>query len=135
MPTVTHAVMHHDHRQWLSEHDMWRCDIAAWQEELKKAVTDLKQIESALQEHGRVLQVHATAVRLRGQELATHEHALAVCAQGETGVELTSLAQVHDKEAATHTQQSSAHERIKRHHHAVMAQVRVLQKTVATPMQ
>jgi hypothetical protein len=131
MATVTHATMHHDHTQWLSENDMWRCDISAWQEEFRKAAADLKEIEATLKEHEKALQVHAAAIRLRGQELASHEHALAEYERGETGTELIPLAQAHDKEAAKHTQQHDAHERIKRHHHTVMAQVSMLHKAVA----
>jgi hypothetical protein len=134
MATVTHTTMHSDHKQWLNENDMSRCDIAAWQKEFKKAAADLKAIESALQEHEESLQVHAAAIRLREQELAAHEHALVEYERGETGVELISLAQAHDKETAKHTQQHDAHERIKRHHHTVMAQVSMLHKAVAKPM-
>jgi hypothetical protein len=131
MATVTHATMHHDHKQWIDDNDMWRCDISAWQDEFKKAAAGLKEIESALKEHERALQVHAAAIRLREQELAAHEHALAGFERGETGAELISLAQTHDKEAAKHAQQRGAHERIKLHHHEVIAQVSSLRKALA----
>jgi hypothetical protein len=122
--------MHQDHKQWLSDNDMWRCDISVWQEEFKKAAADLKQIEAAVKEHEKALQVHAAAIRLREQELAAHEHALAEYERGETGAELIVLAKAHDKEAAKHVQQRDAHERIKRHHHDVIAKVSLLNKAL-----
>jgi hypothetical protein len=131
MATVTHATMHQDHRQWLSDNDMWRCDISAWQEEFKTAAAELKQIESVIKEHEKALQVHAAAIRLRQQDLAAHEHVLAEYERGDTGAELISQAKGHEKEAAKHGQQRDAHERIKKHHHEVIAQLNVLRKTLA----
>lgn len=130
MATPSHATMHHDHRQWLSDNNMWRCDIANWQQEFKKAAADRKQIEAALKEHEQALQVHAASIRLREQDLAAHEHALAEYEQGEAGAQLISLAQSHEKEARKHAQQRDAHERIKRHHHEVLAQINRLHKSI-----
>jgi hypothetical protein len=123
--------MHHEHRQWLSENDLWRCDIGSWQEELRRAVVGLKEIEAALKEHETALQTHAAAIRLREQELATHEHALAEYERGEAGAELLGLARTHKAEAAKHAQQRDAHERIKRHHHEVIAKMSLLHKALA----
>jgi hypothetical protein len=123
--------MHQDHKKWLADNDMWRCDISVWQEQLRKAAAQLNQIESAVKEHERALQTHAAAIRLREQELAAHEHALAKYERGETGAELISLVKAHEKEAARHAQQNDAHERIKRHHHDVIAQVSQLCKALA----
>lgn len=134
MATVTHATMHHDHRQWQNDNDMRRCDIAAWQEEIKTAAAELKEIEAAIKEHESAMQVHAAAIRLRQQELMAHEHALVEYQRGETRAELISLAQAHDKEATKHKQQLDAHERTKRHHHTIMAQLSMLRNAVAKPM-
>jgi hypothetical protein len=123
--------MHQDHKRWLSDNDMWRCDISAWQEEFKKAAADLKQIGAAIKEHEKALQVHAAAIRLREQQLAGHEHALAEYERGETGTDLIPLAKAHEKEAAKHAQQHDAHERIKKNHHNVIAQVSLLKKALA----
>ena len=131
MPTATHATMHQDHRQWLSDNKMWRCDIAAWQQEFKTVTQELRQIETALKEHEQALQVHAAAIRLREQDLAAHEHALAEYERGEAGEQLIPLARAHDQEAAKHVQQHEAHERIKRHHHEVLAKVVELRKSLA----
>ena len=131
MTTATHTSMHRDHQRWLSENAMWRCDIANWQQEQRQAVAALKHIETALKEHETSLQVHAAAIRLREQDLAAHEHALTQYEQGEAPAELIALAQAHQQESAKHTQQGDAHERIKRHHHEVMAQVALLGKSVS----
>jgi hypothetical protein len=122
--------MHQDHKKWLSDNNMWRCDISAWQEEFKKAAAGLKQIESALREHEKALQTHAAAIRLREQELDAHEHALAEYERGEPGAELISLAKAHEKEAARHARQHDAHERIKKHHHEVITQLKLLYKAL-----
>ena len=134
MATVTHATMHCDHKQWISENDMWRCDISSWQEELRQAASHLAEVEAALKEHEKALQVHAAAIRLRQQDLAAHERALAEYEGGETGAELIALAQSHGTEASKHSQQRDAHERIKRHHHAVIAQVNSLRKALGKPL-
>ena len=131
MPTATHASMHQNHRQWLSDNKMWRCDIAAWQQEFKTVTQELKQVEAALMEHEQALQIHAAAIRVREQDLTAHEHALAEYERGEAGDQLIALARAHDQEAAKHAQQSEAHERIKRHHHLVMAKVVELRKSLA----
>jgi DNA-nicking Smr family endonuclease len=123
--------MHQDHKKWLSDNDMWRCDISAWQEEFRQAAADLKEIETAVKEHEKALQTHAAAIRLREQELAAHEHALAEYERGETGAALIALVKTHEKEAAKHAQQNDAHERIKRHHHEVIAHVSLLRKALA----
>jgi len=131
MATVTHESMHRDHQKWLSDNGMWRCDISAWQQEFKSAAADLKAIESALKQHEQALQTHAAAIRLRERELDAHEHALAEYQRGETGAALMSVVKTHQPEAAKHAQQNDAHERIKRHHHEVLAQVSLLRKALA----
>jgi len=134
MATATHATMHHDHRQWVSDNDMWRCDIANWQQELKKAEIDFKQVEEAFKAHERALQTHAAAICLRQQELATHEHALAEYQRGNLGAGLVPLGQSHDQEAGKHAQQSEAHERIKRHHHDLMCKMGHLRESANKPL-
>ncbi|MEX2113104.1 MAG: hypothetical protein WD845_07955 [Pirellulales bacterium] len=131
MGGVTHGSMHQDHKQWLSDNDMWRLDIANWQAELREAESSLQDIEAAIKDHTTALQTHAASVRMREQALRAHEHALAEYEQGETGAELIALVEIHRREAADHLQQTDAHERIKRHHHQVIAHLRQVRKALA----
>ena len=130
----SHLEMHRDHQLWLSENNAWRVDICNWQEEQRHAETQLAEVEEALQEHKIVLQTHAAAIRARQEQLAGHEHALAACERGQIGPELATLTNSHDEEAAKHSQQREAHERIKRHHHGVIAQVNMLHKVLGKSM-
>jgi hypothetical protein len=133
MATLTHAAMHRDHCQWLSDNDMWRCDIASWQRELRQAAADLEKIAEAFKDHERALQVHAAAIRLREQDLDAHEHALAEYERGETAAELIPLAQGHENEALKHKQQIDAHERSKLRHNKILAPLGKLQRPVKQP--
>lgn len=128
---TTSATMHTEHKEWLSEHDMWRCDLSSWQDELKQAAANLKQIEAALKSHEEALQAHAASIRLREQEIASHEHALATIERGERASDADFLAESHAVEADRQKRQAAAHERIKRHHHALIAELKCLQKAVA----
>ena len=131
-PETSHALMHREHRQWLSEDELWRGDIASWQNELKTALTDLAQVEKALREHERALEVHAAAIRCYEQDAAAHEHLLAEYEQGETGEKLIALVHAHQKGADKHAQQRAVHERIKKHHHMVIARCTLLLKALAS---
>jgi len=134
MATGTHATMHQDHRQWVSDNDMWRCDIANWQQELKEAAIEVKKVEEAFKSHEQALQTHAAAIRLRQQELAAHEHALAEYQRGNFGAAQIPLSQTHEQEAAKHAQQSEAHEGIKRHHHDMMCKLSHLRESANKPL-
>ena len=131
-PETSHALMHREHRQWLSEDNLWRDDIAIWQKELKTALTDLTQVEKALHAHEKALEVHAAAVRCYEQDAAAHEHLLAEYEQGGEGDKLVALVQAHQKGADKHAQQRAAHERIKKHHHTVIARCNLLLKALAS---
>ena len=131
-PETSHALMHREHRQWLSEDELWRGDIASWQNELKAALADLAQVEKALREHEKALEVHAAAIRCYEQDAAAHEHLLAEYEQGDMGEKLIALVQAHQKGADKHSQQRVAHERIKKHHHTVIARCNLLLKSLAS---
>jgi chromosome segregation ATPase len=124
--------MHRDHCQLRNEDDLWRLEIAAWQRELETARKDLSKLEAALREHDKALQTHAAAIRAYEADVGEHEHALAAFEQGGSGGELIDMAKAHEAEVAQQNQRRQAHERIKRHHHALMAQWNLLLKAMGS---
>lgn len=130
MNVVDHAQMHRDHCQLRSEDDLWRLEIAAWQRELQAAVEDLSKLEAALKDHEKALQVHAGAIRICECEAGEHEHALAAFEKGGGGEELIDMAKAHQAEISQHELRRGVHERIKRHHHSMMAQWNMLVKAI-----
>jgi hypothetical protein len=113
-----------------SEDDLWRLEIAAWQQELETAVKELGTLKAALKDHENALQTHAAAIRAYEGDAGEHEHALAAFEQGGSGGELIDMAKTHGEEVSQHTLRRQAHERIKRHHHSMMAQWNLLVKAM-----
>jgi hypothetical protein len=122
--------MHRDHCQLRSEDDLWWLEIAAWQQELQSALKDLSKLEAALKDHEKSLEIHAAAIRSYEQDVGEHEHALAAFEQGGSGGELVDLAKAHGDEISQHQRRRQAHERIKRHHHSMMAQWNLLLRAI-----
>jgi hypothetical protein len=91
----------------------------------------LKNVKAALEEHDKALKAHAAAIRLHHQSLGKHEQALAEFEQGGTAEEPLTMAPEHQKEDARHGQQRNAHERIKKHHHTMIAQLNLVQKALS----
>ncbi|HVX63053.1 MAG TPA: hypothetical protein VHC19_20695 [Pirellulales bacterium] len=130
----THNEMHSDHRLWDSEATLWEDDIQIWEGELNAALAEMKQLEEVLAEHRKGLESHAEAIRAARADRATHEHALAKYEHGETGEDLVVLAQKHEAEAEHRAELRQTHERVKRHHHTVMAHWRLLFKALSKEM-
>lgn len=129
-----HADMHIDHRHWLSEHAMWREDIELWRKEIRQACKDLKGVSAVLDEHDKALQAHTEAIAGHEQSLTDHESALADYERGGQGDKLVVMAKDHKKSASRYEQQRDAHERIKKHHHTIIAQLSMLLKALAKPV-
>ncbi|HUY91319.1 MAG TPA: hypothetical protein VMV10_21455 [Pirellulales bacterium] len=131
---LNHAEMHSDHRQWASEDALWEDDVHLWQGELDQTAAEMKKIEAALAEHRRSLESHAEAVRDFREEEDRHEHSLAEYERGESGEDLVVMAQKHNAEAEKQRQRRKTHERIKRHHHTMIAHWRLLCKAICKEM-
>ncbi len=131
---LTHTEMHSDHRQWSSEELLWDDDVHIWEGELDSALAEMKKLASVFAEHRQGLEAHAEAVRAAHAKRAKHEHALAEYEQGGSGEDLIALARKHEEESEKHVQQRKAHERIKCHHHTVMAHWRLLFKALSKEM-
>lgn len=112
-PAEAHARMHADHSQWASECAFWHDEIALWQEALRQALAASPPYRKDGEALQRDTQVHAAAVRLRQDQLARHEHALAEFEQGGPGEPLIALAKAHEEEATAHTRLRAAHRDIK----------------------
>jgi hypothetical protein len=124
------ASMHDEHRYWESEISLWRDDLRSWQHELAKAEGEFKQLEKALTDHEHVLRTHASALRLEEQVSAQHEHSIAEFEKGGEGQELLEMARKHSGEADLHQTHRTAHERLKRRHHNIIAHWNALLKAL-----
>jgi hypothetical protein len=137
MATGSHADMHAEHRRWLDDEALWRDELAVWHKELEAALAGLKQTDAGLQDHRSGLEAHGEDLRTEAEALAGHETALAEFEHGSVrggGEELIRLAKAHRDAAARHARRRNAHERLKRHHHTVMARAARLGKALAGPV-
>jgi hypothetical protein len=123
--TQTHEEIHADHRLWENEIRMWREDTSAWQQEQNALLAEL---ERALGGHGRLMEKHAEQIGVHEGDIGRHEHFIAECEKTarEAGTVEESLSESHIQEEARHMGQRSTHERIKKHHHQVMARMRLV---------
>jgi hypothetical protein len=121
-----------EYQHWRIELAAWTCDVGSWRQEWQKALDDLKRLESALREREQTLQAHAE--KLAGHEdfLAGLEHEAKDLPDG--GAEECGTQSPGQQEAARHSRQRDAHERIKRRHHALMAYWSLLLETLGRPV-
>ncbi|WP_152098275.1 hypothetical protein [Lacipirellula parvula] len=89
-------------------------------------------MESALTAHDRALTEQATAIFQYDELLSKEEHIVAV-KQGDCD-EQPPFADHHAHEVTVHQVQEERHERVKRHHRAVMLQWLKLMKALESPM-
>ena len=134
MATSIHEELHHDHIVWKAEVAQWRDDVELWEHELNQAEAQMKDLEKALKAHREALFAHAAAVREREKVTNSHELALAAYEAGNTGEELPAMAVAHKREEKSQADQRSAHDRIRRHHHTVLANWSLLLKAIKHDM-
>jgi len=131
---VTLETMQADHRTWLDCHAQWLQDIERWEAEHESAITRLAEMQKIVVEHGECLEEHARALRQSEEAIASHDREIAKQLKGTSEQPQDVVANQHqDQEGVFHRQQS-AHERIKKHHEAVMAQLQALQDTAVSGM-
>ncbi|MBI2481227.1 MAG: hypothetical protein HYV60_22085 [Planctomycetia bacterium] len=123
----TPSAMYADHRYWKQEHSAWRGDIALWQEEYDALRAALKELEQAVQRHGEALQEHATAITEHEAALDLHERVIAEYEAGceRPGRDDTDIDR-HQQQAFAHFDQRQTHERMKREHHRLVAQLEMI---------
>lgn len=134
MTTAIHVDMHRDHIVWKAEFGQWRDDLDLWKKELALAESQLLDMEKALKSHRDALAAHTASVIKREQSANRHESEIAAYEMGEPGAELPAMAVQHNSEAQEQTAQRHAHERIRRHHHAIIANCNLLVKAIQQPM-
>ena len=130
MSASLHEELHHDHIVWKAELSKWRDDTALWKKEMCQAEVQIKELEKALKSHREALESHAASVQDRMRQTNKHESAIAAYETGEAGEDLPAMAVAHEQEAKSQDLQRKAHERIRRHHHSVMANWSLLLKTI-----
>jgi len=123
--------LHHQHRAWQDDQVAWRMDIDAWRGELRTAQAALAEAQDVLRGSLEALEIHADAVWESEQRARAHE--LTLCQETMSGQPRKTdkqWAAAHRKQAALHERLADAHARIKRHHHAMAAEVMKLLKRV-----
>jgi hypothetical protein len=125
--TINFERMQADHRQWDYEQLRWRSDIETWQRDHELALSQLSKLQEFICQHGEALQSHAEALEQLDQGLRDHHRAMSeyeIHGEGERLQE--TLATEHGMHAEQHHTQHEVHERVKKHHHTVMAHLAML---------
>lgn len=132
---LTFAGMHADHRLWQSEHALWRDDLESWQSQHKTALEQLAALEQMIRNHGEALDCHAEDIQRIEHSLREHEKAMAAFQREGTNAEVQEpMLKNHRQQAERQSRQRAAHERIKKHHHTVMAHVMMLKSAIEAAM-
>lgn len=128
----TFAAMHTDHRHWKNDHDVWRRDLGGWEIDYEAALAYLERLRQTIEQHGKSLQTHSQAINSHEAALELHERTMTnfEC-QGKEERLNEAAVKSHEQRAVDHLNQRDAHERLKREHHTLMAQLTVLDSAVA----
>lgn len=130
----SHLEMHVDHQHWLTELALWRDDIDLWRQEVGRARTDVERLETALREEDKALEEHARTLAQHVQALRSHEGELAAFEQGGADAKIIAMAKGHLEEESVQRHQREIHERIKKHHHVLMAHWSTLFKAMTAAL-
>jgi len=120
-PTI--AEIQSDHQHWLREIERWEGRLGLWDNEQALLVREVTRLQQLVHKHGAELEEHAAALKALKEVIAAAERS-AVTQRGEVD---RSLAQVHAKTETSHAAQRDLHERLKRMHHTLVAQLSMLQ--------
>jgi hypothetical protein len=123
----TFETMQAEHKDWLASHAEWHRDIERWQAEHKAAADRLTAMQSMIREHGDALEEHARVLRQSEAAISLHEREIAKYQAGKEAAAQDVMANRHRDNEGVFSQQQDAHERIKKHHEEVMAQLRLLE--------
>lgn len=132
--TVTVETMQEDHRQWREAHCQWRRDIDRWQAEHEKAIARLAEMQKVVREHGEALADHSQSLRKAEEAVAKHESEIASYLAGASRSPQDVMANNHQAQEGSFAQHKRAHERIRKHHQVVLAQLENLEKAAAAAM-
>ena len=134
MTVANHAEMHFEHKQLLNETALWQDEVSHWRQEFSEALAGLDRLKTALTSHAEALQNYAAELDRECTRLEEHERSLADYERGGTGSDLIPLAQEHAQELARHIRRRDVQERIKKHHHMLLAQWHLLFSALTKPM-
>jgi hypothetical protein len=126
--------MQADHRTWFTAHAQWRKDIERWQAEHKAAVARLAQMQKVVAEHGDALEEHARACRQVEEAIGAHDREISQQQKGTNERPHDVVANQHQHQEGVFSVHQNAHERIRKHHEAVMAQLQALENAAAAAM-
>jgi hypothetical protein len=126
--------MHCEHKQQRNELALWQEYLGHWQGELEAAIGDLDRLRKSLQCHETALKEHGAALGRQREQIDKHEHALAEWERGGTEPGLISQAKEHQNETKHHRELREIHERIKKHHHTLLGNWRLLCDATTRPM-
>jgi len=132
---LTFPGMQADHRQWDYVHSTWRVDIDRWKKEHESGLSQLAKLQEMIRQHGEALESHAQAIERHQQGLRDHGRAMSEYQNQGAGKPVQeTMADKHRELAGHHTTQHEAHERIKKHHHTVMAHLTALTTAIEAAM-
>ena len=123
MAKTLHQRMHEQHTKWQIEHDAWMADIDRWKRDLQQALSDLKEVEEMLYDSLDALEFHARRLWENQQRVRAHEAILAEEARHDARKTDKEREAIHAEHAAQHERTMHAHERIRKHHNDVVAQI------------
>jgi chromosome segregation ATPase len=130
---TTIETMQADHRTWLAAYAQWRQEIERWQAEHGAAVARLAKLQQIVREHGECLEEHARAFQTVEDAIADHERELSKH-QAKSGQQPDDVVMQHQEQEDVFSRQRDAHERIQKHHQAVMAQLQALESSASAAM-
>ena len=128
MKKYDHLKIHQDHRLWESDLQMWSVDLRMWDEEAEALNSTLSYINQAIVKHEEALMDHLKSLIDHRDRLNQHEKDITILVEG-TPLD-TSLLGAHTSEGKHHEIYRHAHERLKRHHHTIMALTKGLKKAL-----
>lgn len=134
MSKTIHEKIHEQHQRWRADLEAWQSDVTAWKQEFEAALADLREIEGMLKDSLDGLGVHGDAVWEALQRVQAHEQVIdeeSRLGENRTDREWRTT---HEALSSQHVRVADTHERIKRHHHDVVAEVARMLKQIRSPM-
>lgn len=131
---VSFTTMQADHRAWSDARVHWRCEMQQWQREHDAAVARLAELQKLIHLHGEALTDYAKTLNDADKTAADHDRQMAEYEAGKTQVPQDVLANRHQEQVQRFAHQGEAHDRIKKHHEGVLAQLRQLEVAATSSM-
>jgi hypothetical protein len=131
---ISFATMQADHRDWNEARVQWRCKMQKWQQEHDAAVARLAELQKVIRAHGEALSEYSETLTEAEKTAAEHDRQMAKYESGKSQEPQDVLANRHQEQAGLFAREQEAHERIRKHHEEVMAQLRRLEAAATASM-